>query len=209
MPPFDLPMPFIVATAVFACIPGPGMLFMSVQTMVRGRRAGWMSALGFHLGGYPHILAAAFGVALLLETLPVLFLLLKLAGAAYLVRLGVTMILGAPSGRALIGRSPRRSARQAFRDGFMVELLNPKTALFFLAFLPPFASPDAGSPVWLQILVLGAIANVAFSATDVLCILVSDRLAALAAAWRGAARAGRRVGGGLVVAMGVHVALRD
>ena len=151
MPHFELLLPFIIATSGFAFIPGPGMFYMSVQTMARGRRAGWSSAAAFHLGAYVHILAAAFGVTVLLQPLPFLFLALNLASAAYLIWMGVKIILEGQSRVAHAELAPRQSARQAFNDSLTVGLLNPKSALFFLAFLPQFASPEAAAPMWAQI----------------------------------------------------------
>jgi hypothetical protein len=141
VPPFELLLPLIIAKSGFPFIPGPGMFYMSIQTMVRGRGAGWSSAAAFHLGAYVHIFAAAFGVTVLLQWLPFLFLALKLAGAAYLIWMGVQIILDGRSTVAGIDAAPRQSARQAFKDSLVVGLLNPKSALFFLAFLPQFASP--------------------------------------------------------------------
>lgn len=209
MPPFELLLPFIIATSGFAFIPGPGMYYMSIQTMARGRRAGWLSAAGFHLGAYVHIFAAAFGVTVLLQSLPFLFLALKLAGAAYLIWMGVKMMLDGQSRVTGTELAPRQSARQAFKDSLAVELLNPKTALFFLAFLPQFASPEAAAPIWAQIVILGACANVMFSATDAICILFSERLAVWASASRGMARIGRQIGGSVFVVMGLHLALKN
>ena len=208
MPPLELLLPFIIATLGFAFIPGPGMFYMSIQTMARGRRAGWLSAAGFHLGAYVHISAAAFGVTVLLQSLPFLFSALKFAGGAYLVWMGVKLMLAGQSRVTVRQPAPRQSsARQAFKDSVTVEVLNPKTALFFLAFLPQFASPDAVAPIWAQIFVLGACANVMFSATDVICILFSERLATWASAPPGLARIGRQIGGSVFVALGLHLAV--
>ncbi|MDA1309995.1 MAG: LysE family translocator [Proteobacteria bacterium] len=209
MPPFELLLPFIIATSVFAFVPGPGMFYMSIQTMARGRRAGWLSAAGFHLGAYVHIFAAAFGATILLQSLPFLFSTLKLAGAAYLVWMGVKIILDSQSWVAGPKLAPQQSARLAFKDSLTVELLNPKTALFFLAFLPQFASHEATAPIWAQIVILGACANIMFSATDVICILFSERLAVWASSSRAIARIGRRIGGSIFVAMGLHLALKS
>lgn len=209
MPSLEVLFPFLVATVVFAFIPGPGMFYMSVQTMVRGRQAGWLSAAGFHLAGYLHIFAAAFGVTLLLQAMPTFFAVLKLLGAAYLIWMGAKMILEARKQGVVPTLPPQPPALRAFKDSFAVEILNPKTALFFLAFLPQFASPDASAPLWLQIVILGAVANLAFSATDIVCVLFSERLALWAARSRGLARIGQQIGGGLFVAMGVHIALRN
>ncbi|TQV81852.1 LysE family translocator [Denitrobaculum tricleocarpae] len=209
MPSLELLLPFLLATAVFAFIPGPGMFYMSIQTMVRGRQAGWLSAAGFHLAGYLHILAASFGITILLQAVPVFFEAMKLLGAGYLIWMGVKMIRDARREGRSPELPPQPPASRAFKDSFFVEILNPKTALFFLAFLPQFASPDAAAPLWLQIVILGALANLAFSATDVICVLFSERLAAWASRSRGMARIGQEIGGGLFVAIGLHIALRS
>src|SRR3546814_654069 len=128
MPSLELLIPFFLAAAVFACVPGPGMFYAAAQTIARGRRAGWLSAAGFHLGGYVHISAAAFGLAIVLETVPVLYTVAKLAGAVYLIWLGVRLFLSPrPLGRSLVG-SEVRPYRHAIRDSIIVEVLNPKTA---------------------------------------------------------------------------------
>jgi len=209
MPSFELLLPFIIATFGFAFSPGPGMFYMSIQTMARGRRAGWLSAAGFHLGAYVHIFLAAFGVTVLLQSLPFLFSALKLAGAAYLMWMGVKIIFDRESRITVTKQVSPPSARQAFKDSLTVELLNPKTALFFLAFLPQFASPEATAPIWAQIVILGACANVMFSATDAICILFSERLAVWTSTSRGMARIGRQIGGSVFVGMGLHLALKN
>jgi threonine/homoserine/homoserine lactone efflux protein len=202
MPPFELLLPFFVTSVGFAVLPGAGMVYMSIQTMAHGRRAGWLSAAGFHLAGYAHVGAAAFGVAVLLQALPALLTALKLAGAGYLVWMGIRIMR---DGRRP-GARPAPPRLRAFRDSLAVELLSPKTALFFLAFLPQFAAPEAAAPVWAQVVIFGGVANAVFSATDVACILLAERLAAWAAASRRLARAARQLGGGLFVAVGVHMA---
>ncbi|MGF1624385.1 MAG: LysE family translocator [Alphaproteobacteria bacterium] len=205
MPAFDLLLPFIVASLAFACVPGPGMLYAAAQTVAQGRRAGWLSAAGFHVAGYAHILAAAFGLAVLLEAVPILFAVVKLAGAAYLVWLGLRL-LRSPAGAAA-AQPASTGPRRAIRDSIAVELLNPKTALFYLAFLPQFTDESAGLPVWAQILVLGTLVNVLFSITDVACVLLSDRMTRLLVASRAANRLARRIGGGILVALGINLAV--
>lgn len=207
MPSLDLLIPFFVASAVFACVPGPGMLYAAALTIAHGRRAGWLSAFGFHLAGYVHVAAAAFGLSLLLQAVPVLYTGVKLAGAAYLVSLGVRMMLSKPAAAAAEVAPGRPSPRHAVRQSIAVEVLNPKTALFYLAFLPQFADPSAVLPVWSQILVLGAIVNVLFSVTDVVCVLLSIRVGAILAASRRTGRIARRLGGGILVLLGVELAV--
>jgi threonine/homoserine/homoserine lactone efflux protein len=145
----DTLIAFALAALVFAWMPGPAMLSAAAQTLARGRRAGLRAAAGIHVGGYAHVIAGAAGLAVLLQAVPTLYLVLKLAGAAYLIWLGVQMILQrAPvAGQAAAAAA---APRRAFRDSVVVEVLNPKTTLFYLAFLPQFADPAAALPVWAQ-----------------------------------------------------------
>lgn len=206
MPSFDLLIPFFVATAVFACVPGPGMLYAAVQTVARGRRAGWLSAAGLHIAGYAHILAAALGLAVLLEAVPALYAIVKLAGAAYLVWLGIRLLRSPRPGVASLAPRNSTTHRRAIWDSIAVEMLNPKTALFYLAFLPQFTDASASLPVWGQVVVLGTIVNVMFSVTDAACVLLSDRMTRLLVASRAADRIARWIGGGILVALGATVA---
>mmetsp|Transcript_29091 Transcript_29091/g.55977 ORF Transcript_29091/g.55977 Transcript_29091/m.55977 type:complete len:147 (-) Transcript_29091:1104-1544(-) len=132
MPPFDTLIAFVLATAVFAYLPGPAMLYATAQTLARGARAGLLAALGIHIGGYVHVLAAAFGLAILFDLVPPLYVALKLVGAAYLIWLGLQMIRTRrinPNLDTQRGTDPQR----AFWQSVMVEVLNPKTVLFFVA----------------------------------------------------------------------------
>jgi threonine/homoserine/homoserine lactone efflux protein len=207
MPGPDILIAFLLATAVFAYMPGPAMLYAAAQTIARGRRAGWLAALGIHVGGYVHVAAAALGLAVLFAAVPVLYLVLKLAGAVYLIWLGVQMILSRAS---MAGVSPQNAAlspRRAFWESITVEVLNPKTALFYLAFLPQFTDPGAALPIWAQLFILGTVVNVMFSSADVACVLLADRVTGALRASDRAARLVRRLGGGILVALGVNVAL--
>ena len=206
MPSADLLIPFFVATAIFACVPGPGMLYAAAQTIAGGLRAGWWSAAGLHIGGYAHILAAAFGLAVLLEAVPALYAIVKLMGAAYLIWLGIKLFRSAKPAVASAPQPEFVTRRRALRDSVTVSVLNPKTALFYLAFLPQFTDISATLPVWGQILVLGTIVNVMFSVTDAVCVLVSQRMTRLLLASEAANRFARRIGGGILVALGLNLA---
>ena len=206
MPAFELLLPFFLATAVFACVPGPGMFYAAAQTMARGRRAGWLSALGFHVAGYVHIAAAAFGLAVLLATIPVLYTIVKLAGAVYLVWLGIGFFRSADPSTLPRATADAKPDGRAVRDSVVVELLNPKTAIFYLSFLPQFTDVAASLPVWGQILILGAIVNLMFSITDAVCILLSGTIVRRLTTSPGANRLARRIGGGVLVALGVNLA---
>lgn len=207
MPNFELLVAFFLATAVFAYMPGPSILYAAAHTIARGRGAGWMAALGIHIGGYAHVAAATLGLAVLFSAVPVLYAVLKLSGAAYLVWLGAKMLASkeqvATSSSAIEAKSPRR----AFWESVTVEVLNPKTAVFYLAFLPQFTDSSAMIPLWGQLLILGTIVNVMFSSADVLCVLLADKVTRIFKRSRSANRLAQRLGGGILVALGVNLAI--
>ncbi len=207
MPPLDLLIAFFIATSIFAYMPGPSTLYAAAQTIARGRRAGWFAALGIHLGGYVHVFAAAVGLAFLFEAVPPFYLALKFAGAAYLIWLGVTMFRSKRDANGSVQAIAQKSAKRAFWESVSVEVLNPNTAIFYVAFLPQFADLSASLPIWAQLLVLGTIVNVMFSSADVLCVLLADRISALFKSSGGANRLAQRFGGSILVALGAKLAL--
>lgn len=207
MPPVEYLFPFVLATSVFAFTPGSGMFYMAIQTAVHGEKAGWLSSFAFHLASYVHIVLAASGIVVLLETAPYLVLILKLAGASYLVWMGVRMLLKDQHLPPAPLQNVSKPSSQAFKDSLTVEILNPKSALFYFAFLPQFTSPDAAAEIWLQILFLGTVANVMFSVADVVCISSARLVASRAASSVFFAGWGRRIGGGILIGMGVKVAI--
>lgn len=206
MPSLEILAAFILATSIFAYMPGPSTLYAAAQTMARGRRAGWFAALGIHIGGYVHVLAAAIGLAFLFEAVPPLYLALKLAGAAYLVCLGFSMIRGASNAHTAPDRAGPKSARRAFWQSASVEILNPKTALFYLAFLPQFADPSAAFPIWMQLLILGTMVNVMFSSADVICVILADKIASFFKTSGSGHRLAQRLGGSILIALGINLA---
>lgn len=209
MPSFEILVAFVVATSVFAYMPGPSTLYAAAQTIARGRRAGWFAALGIHIGGYVHVLAAAVGLAILFQAIPILYLALKFAGAGYLIWLGVSMFLT----KAETGTKPqvavKQSARRAFWESVSVELLNPKTAIFYLAFLPQFADPSAAFPIWVQLIILGTIVNIMFSSADAICVILADKITTLFKASSSANRIANKIGGSVLVALGINLALHQ
>ncbi|MBY4893220.1 LysE family translocator [Rhodobacteraceae bacterium N5(2021)] len=205
MPPVELLVPFLAATAIFAFTPGPGMLYMAVQTIAHGAKAGWLSSIAFHLASYLHIFAAAFGVIVLLKTVPVVLVVLKVIGGFYLIWMGIRLWKRPSSDVPTVQSSDAQSARRAFRDSLTIEVLNPKSALFYFAFLPQFTTLDATSPFWLQILALGIIANVAFSLSDIVCIVFARLVAAKAAASARLVAWGRCLGGTVLIVLGARI----
>lgn len=207
MPSTDLLIAFLAATLVFAYMPGPAMLYAAAQTVAKGRRGGWLAALGLHIGGYAHIIAASLGLAVLFQIVPVLYMAFKFAGAAYLIWLGVKLFMAR---QAPVTTSPQMGAsapRKAFWESITVELLNPKAALFYVAFLPQFTDPAAAFPVWLQLFILGTMVNFLFTSADIFCILLADRVTAFLRGSRSAGRLAQRIGGGVMIGLGLNVAL--
>ena len=206
MPSTELLIAFAAATLIFAYMPGPAMLYAAAQTLAKGRRGGLMAALGIHIGCYVHVLAAVFGLAALMALVPALYTALKVVGALYLVWLGIAMIRGARSENPEVTISSR-SPRRAFVDSMLVEILNPKTAIFFIAFLPQFVDPSAALPVWVQLLTLGTIVNIAFSSADIVVILAAAAAMARLKASRMTQAVLRWVGGTILVGLGAKLAL--
>jgi threonine/homoserine/homoserine lactone efflux protein len=209
MPSIDILIAFFVTTAVFAFIPGPAMLYVAARTLAADLRAGLMATLGIHVGCYVHVVAAAAGLSILFHLVPTLYLAVKLAGAAYLIYLGVRMFRAA---RAAGGMSsampPAKSAGRAFLESMLVEVLNPKTAIFFLAFLPQFIDATAGFPVWLQFLILGTAVNAMFTIADIVCVLAAGAITARLSRVSALQRNLQRAGGAILVGLGLQVAFQ-
>ncbi|ESX93783.1 LysE family translocator [Mesorhizobium sp. LNJC403B00] len=208
MPSTELLIAFFATTAIFAYIPGPAMLYAAAQTMARGRWSGLTAALGIHLGGYFHVFAAAAGLSVLFHAVPPLYMAVKLIGALYLIWLGVSLFRKRGGGDTALPAIERKSARRAFFESITVEVLNPKTAIFFMAFLPQFIDASAGFPVWLQFVVLGTIVNLMFSSADIVCVLLAGMVIARLKRSSRAQRIMQRAGGAVLVGLGVHVALQ-
>ena len=174
--------------------------------MARGRRAGFLAALGIHIGCYLHVIAAALGLSAILHYVPTLYIALKLLGAAYLIWLGIGMWRQQATDCEALEPSSKTTKR-ALIESMIVEILIPKVALFFLAFLPQFVDPTASFPVSLQFLILGMIVNLAFSSADILTVLLADRLVLVLKRSGRATRLVQRGGGGLLIALGLRLAL--
>ena len=198
---------FVVAALVMLIVPGPSVLYIVARSVEGGRIAGLVSVLGVQTGALVHIAFATVGLSAILASSAVAFSVVKWLGAAYLVWLGLRRIFGREEEEDGVAVEPERLSR-VFSQGVIVNTLNPKTALFFLAFLPQFVDPSRGA-AWVQILLLGA--------TFVILALCSDGLYALlsgtAGGWlrrriKDAAfkRGQRYVSGGVLVALGAVAA---
>jgi threonine/homoserine/homoserine lactone efflux protein len=144
---------FVAASVVLLLTPGPAVLYIVARSVGQGRGAGLVSVLGVHLGTIIHIVAAAVGLSALVVSSALAFAIVKYLGAAYLIWIGIRTFMAKDLDPAA-PVAPAEPLSRAFRDGFLVNLFNPKTAIFFLAFLPQFVDPARGALHW-QILVLG------------------------------------------------------
>jgi threonine/homoserine/homoserine lactone efflux protein len=184
---------FFAAALVLAVIPGPGMLYVLARSLAGGTRTGLRSTGGTAVGGLGHVIAAVLGLSALLAASASAFEAVRLAGAVYLIWLGINTL------RRAADPPPVGSAGTdaAFRQGILTELLNPKTALFFITFLPQFVQRDRG-PASLQLLVLGCIVVMLNSSSDLIVATLAGRLGRLLERsprwWRR-----QRVGSGLLL----------
>jgi threonine/homoserine/homoserine lactone efflux protein len=191
---------FSVAALAIAVSPGPGIFYVAARTLAGGRGEGLASSFGTGLGGLVHVAAGAVGVSALVMASAEAFTILKLAGALYLVWIGIKAIREAR--QPFEARVTTTGAARAFREGILVEALNPKTAAFFLAFLPQFVDPSAG-PVWLQFLLLGLISVVLNTAVDVVVAMLASRARSIAVGRPTLLRRLRTGAGGAIAALGV------
>ena len=145
---------FLLAALIIAAVPGPGIFYVAARTLAGGKKAGIASTFGLAVGGLVHVIAGGLGVSAIILASAQLFTVLKLAGALYLVWLGIKTFREA--GRAPSEQIAPTGAKRVFREGVAVEALNPKTAAFFLALIPQFIDPAAGH-VALQFMMLGMI----------------------------------------------------
>jgi len=174
LPSWPLFGAFLVASLALAVTPGPGVLYVVARTLAQGRRIGLVSVAGVALGNLGNALAAALGLAALLAVSALAFGILKYAGALYLVFLGVQMLRSTPAAPTVVARV-NGGAGRIFRDGFVVALLNPKTTIFYAAFLPQFVT--AGPWSMQQTLLLGTIFVVIAAITDMIYVLAAGAIA--------------------------------
>ena len=195
---------FLAATLTLNVTPGPDMLYVIARSAAQGRRAGIVSALGIAGGTIVHTALVALGLSGLLLAVPIAFEIVKLAGAAYLMWLGARLLLRT-GGTATVPRVSDAPVGAIFRQGVITNVLNPKVALFFLAFLPQFVDPRRG-PIAVQIAALGLLFNVSGTLVNIAVALLVSR----AGQWT-RRRAGttvlERASGALFIGLGLRLAL--
>lgn len=195
---------FLLAAVFLAVTPGPGIAYVVARTVAGGRSEGLASCIGTGIGGMLHVGAAALGLSLIVARSALAFDLVKYLGAAYLVYLGVRLLLRKDHDLQVMAVAAQ-GARRALLEGIAVEALNVKTALFFLAFLPQFVFPAA--PLVPQLVLLGSICVVLNTLVDVVAVFAADRLLASATARAARARLMTRLSGATMVGLGAYLAL--
>ena len=195
---------FLIAALVLAVTPGPSITYVVARTVAGGRSEGLASCIGTGIGGLLHVLAAALGLSLLVAESALAFGLLKYLGAAYLVYLGVRLLLRQDAAFVLPGVKAQGAAR-ALREGILVEALNVKTALFFLAFLPQFVTP--AMPLAPQLVLLGSVCVVLNTLADVAAVFAAQRLLSSGPARAARARLLTRASGLTMMGLGAFLAL--
>jgi threonine/homoserine/homoserine lactone efflux protein len=195
---------FLGASLVLLLTPGPAVLYIVARSVEQGRMGGLVSVAGVGLGNLAHVIAAAIGVSAIIAASALAFSVLKYLGAAYLIWLGIKTLRApvAPLTLEVEGKPLRR----LFTEGAVVAALNPKTALFFLAFLPQFISPSAGA-VWLQILLLGGSFVLLGLTTDALYAITAGSLRHLFRNSLRVLKAQKLVSGTIYIGLGVMTAV--
>lgn len=202
----ELLITFVITTSLFAFLPGPAMLYATAHVMSGGRKAGLKAVLGIHIGAYGHIIATAAGLTILLETVPLLYSVLKICGALYLIYLGVKMVIARETASSAV--IAPNGADSRLSQSILVELLNPKTALFFLAYLPQFIDPSAALPIWMQLALLGFVVNCLFTFADLLVVLGAAQITRRMQGSAIIRRTIQRLGGSVLIGMGADLMIR-
>jgi threonine/homoserine/homoserine lactone efflux protein len=201
---------FLTAAVLLAIAPGPGMLYVLARSLAGGKREGVLSALGTFMGGMVHVFAAAAGISIILAKSATAFATVKYVGAAYLCFLGVRMILDARKDTANgmdadMAAEAGKSGRNPLWQGIATEVLNPKTALFFLSFIPQFVNRGSGH-VFLQFVVLGTISVVLNTTADLVVIAMAGPLGHRIRSSATFRRRQRTTTGAIMIGLGTYLA---
>lgn len=198
---------FIFASVVLLLTPGPAVLYIVARSVDQGRRAGLVSVCAIETGNFVHVIAATLGLSALLLSSALAFTVVKYLGAAYLVYLGLRKLFTRETVQAGSNSQPQ-SLRRIFSQGVLVAALNPKTALFFVAFLPQFANPSQGAIAG-QMLVLGSLFVMLAVISDSMYALLAGTIGQWLKGSRSALRADRYLVGGVYIGLGLTAAFAD
>lgn len=201
---------FLTAAMLLAIAPGPGMLYVLARSLAGGKREGVLSALGTFLGGMVHVFTAALGVSIILAKSAVAFSTVKYAGAAYLCFLGVRMIVEARKEEGTLDTIAKSGApaRNPLWQGVATEALNPKTALFFLSFIPQFVD-HTGGHIFMQFVALGTVSVVMNTTADLIVIALAGPLGERIRSSATFRRRQRTVTGAIMIGLGTYLATSE
>jgi threonine/homoserine/homoserine lactone efflux protein len=203
LPDWPLLSAFVIASFILAVTPGPGVFYVVTRSVAQGRRFGLASVAGVALGNLGNAIGASLGLAALFAVSSAAFTVVKYAGALYLVYLGIQALRATESGREPAAATPA-PLRRVFRDGVVVALLNPKTALFFAAFLPQFINTDT-TPI-VQSIALGSLFVIIAAATDSAYALAAGTIVPALGHARGVRALGRYLTGGALIGLALFTA---
>jgi threonine/homoserine/homoserine lactone efflux protein len=207
MPSPETLLIFTLAALAMNISPGPSNLYVMSRSLAQGTSAGLVAATGLATGSLVHVAVTALGLAAVLQYSPMAFTVMKLAGSGYLVFLGAKMLLSKTAALTPDAVLPRKPLARVFRESCLVEVLNPKTALFFLAFLPQFADPQAG-PLAPQLLLLGFIVTLTAIPCDAVVAILSGKAAAMLRRRPIFQTLQNWVSGSVLIGLGATIALR-
>jgi threonine/homoserine/homoserine lactone efflux protein len=205
MPSTEVLITFTAAALLLGISPGPSNLYVMARAIAQGTQGGIVAAFGLAVGGMIHVAATVLGLSALFAHSPTLYTIIKLAGAAYLIYLGVNYWITQSSGKGKGARpSVKKPALKVFRESIIVEVTNPKTALFFIALLPQFVVPESGL-VSYQLLVLGIISVAVGFICDVIVAASTSKAASWLAQSERAQKIQDRISGSILLGMGTYI----
>jgi len=199
---------FVGAVLVLALTPGPALFYILATSIAQGTRSGLVSVLGIATGTFVHVLLAVFGLTLLLASSAAVFQLVKYAGVVYIVALGVYVLTRPKREEVVVAERPARDLWRVYSHAVMVNVLNPKVGIFFLAFFPQFVDPGRGEPA-LQFLILGVVLIGVVLVTDTLFALTAGAVTRLLRRQSGQSRWPQTVGGLTYIGLGIFSATID
>ena len=205
MPSTDILIAFTAAALLMNISPGPSNLYVVARAIAQGTKGGVVAAMGLAVGSMVHVIATVLGLSVIFSQSPALYTVVKLAGAAYLIYLGVSYWKSKSAGTDKVVKQVKtKPLSSVFRESIIVEVTNPKTALFFIALLPQFVVPESG-PVSLQLLVLGVIVTISALPCDVLVAISSSKASNWLLKNERAQKIQERISGSILLGMGAYI----
>tara|TARA_R110002167_G_scaffold3282_8_gene15849 strand:- start:706 stop:1344 length:639 start_codon:yes stop_codon:yes gene_type:complete len=209
MPSAEILLAFTVAALLMNLSPGPSNLYVMARAIAQGTKGGIVAAGGLAVGSLVHVVATVLGLSALFSHSPTLYIIIKIAGAVYLIYLGISYWKTAAfKGRCSVNKAKEKPLLLVFKESIIVEVTNPKTALFFIALLPQFVVPESGS-VPLQLLILGMIVTVSALPCDVLVAVSSSKVSHWLVKHERAQQIQERISGSLLFGMGSFIAINE